>query len=94
MSNPETLDRQRAALDRVGTHLADEIVFWWNSIEHAMTSRRLHSHYGRSKIIREILVRYHGVPTTIALRDVHDAAMHARRIAKRQGAEAPLRGRG
>ena len=82
MSNPEVLDRQRAALDRVGPHLADEIVFWWDAIERAMTAKRLHNHLGRSKIIREILVRYHGASANITLRDMHDAAMHARRIAK------------
>jgi hypothetical protein len=84
MSNPQVLDRQRAALERIGPHLADEIVFWWHFIEDAMTGKRLHNHYGRSKIIREVLVRYHGVPASIALRDVHDAAMHARRIAREE----------
>jgi hypothetical protein len=87
-NDAERLARQRAALDRVGAHLAGEIVFWWRTIGDAMGTERLQGHYGRSKIIREILVRQHGAPEDITLRETHDAAMQATRIAGNGGGES------
>jgi hypothetical protein len=79
-SDAERLDRQRTALDRVGSHLAGEIDFWWHTIGDAIGTERLHGHYGRSKIIREILVRHHGAPENLTLRETHDAAMQSQRV--------------
>lgn len=77
----QTMSEQmtQTALDKIGREHAATIAYWWETIEVAMTRKRLHNHLGRSKILRAMLAKYHGVPADIPLRVVHAAAVQVQR---------------
>jgi hypothetical protein len=82
MPTEAQLEKQRAALQRVGPHLAPEIDYWWRTIGDAIPAKHRHGHYARSKIIRALLARYHSAPSDVTLQQMHDAALHVKRLAE------------